>query len=432
MQLRRTYSILFLLASMTLYSNSAVAFSGFGLEKSSEESRLKFISSQEIAKKFRNTSGSQCLLTMNLYKAILEEDLKAVSQAISCGAEVNPSKWNYITNDCLPDSISPLRLALILNNYEIVSVVLSAGAPVNERAENDSLATPLMVAAAVGNDKICSLLISAGAKVNEVGDTGYTALDLAIVWNSMRLKFPGNKYLAEHDLYCPVDANYASTIDVLKKSNAKSSVVFGDDGYSSPNIYSASAVNKNLSIANFLSFENWGWYDHDLSKFKERMGGYYNQTLTLVKSQVEAQERENKLKSFFDEANDPKQMVFWKKFMDFALVNDKRSDASFDKINAIFVNGRESESRNELSSNVSRKIGKPVFLFVEFESNASGGILASIGRGSSLIYLSGVKPGSVVSGEKFNVVGKIGGTYTYTTVLGSKNTVPRVNVKWKY
>jgi hypothetical protein len=127
------------------------------------------------------------------------------------------------------------------------------------------------------------------------------------------------------------------------------------------------------------------------------------------------------------------QKALWTQFIKLASGKQtKPADAAFDKLGPEIVNEKESQSTYDLSGNIPAQKGKAVFLFATFHSNASSGILMTIGRyGDRLIYVTGVKPGALVSGEDLALVGRVQGTYTYQTVRGGSNTVPHVQLLWR-
>jgi ankyrin repeat protein len=80
------------------------------------------------------------------------------------------------------DNATPLMIAAGFNsNPQVVSVLLKAGANVNDRARGD--VTPLMYAAFNRNPRMVSALLSAGAKLDVRGTHGETSLMLAAAFN---------------------------------------------------------------------------------------------------------------------------------------------------------------------------------------------------------------------------------------------------------
>ena len=89
----------------------------------------------------------------------------------------------FLTAEKIPDLIHPqggntfLQLATWNRRYAIVSLLLAAGAPVDER--NFKGITALHLAAAKGSKKLCQLLINHGADVNALSVLGNTPLHRA-------------------------------------------------------------------------------------------------------------------------------------------------------------------------------------------------------------------------------------------------------------
>jgi peptidoglycan/LPS O-acetylase OafA/YrhL len=75
--------------------------------------------------------------------------------------------------------ITPLNLAALVGDAEMVRLLLAAGADVNQRNTDGS--TPLHGAAFLGRDEAARVLLEAGADPNLVNDTGSSALDSAEV-----------------------------------------------------------------------------------------------------------------------------------------------------------------------------------------------------------------------------------------------------------
>lgn len=85
-------------------------------------------------------------------------------------------------NQPYEDGITPLHLAVINGQDEIVQILLSAGAQVNSTDPTTS-ASPLHLAALYGHLKIAGLLIQKGANVNAVMKFNITPLLVAAQFN---------------------------------------------------------------------------------------------------------------------------------------------------------------------------------------------------------------------------------------------------------
>ncbi|MDC0065918.1 ankyrin repeat domain-containing protein, partial [Verrucomicrobia bacterium] len=73
----------------------------------------------------------------------------------------------------------PLHIAALVGSNEIVELLITKGADVNAKEEEEGW-TPLFVAVGDGYKKIIELLIANGADVNAKDDVGDTPLDMAI------------------------------------------------------------------------------------------------------------------------------------------------------------------------------------------------------------------------------------------------------------
>ncbi|MNS61757.1 hypothetical protein D3C72_947940 [compost metagenome] len=86
-------------------------------------------------------------------------------------------------------------------------------------------------------------------------------------------------------------------------------------------------------------------------------------------------------------------------------------------------------SLDAVSSKVNEKRGALVFLFAKFLSPAPGGSLAQVRGTSQIVFVTGIRAGSMVAGEEFDLVAEITGTHTYRTITGAMNTVPGLALK---
>jgi uncharacterized protein len=118
---------------------------------------------------FRTSNDPRTPLT----RAVLKGDLNEVHFHISAGADVNEQ-------DKIGDK--PLYLAVSMGRKDIVEILISNGAHVDERSEAQGR-TPLMSAAFNGYKDIVEYLISKGADVNARATGGDTALFSAVAEN---------------------------------------------------------------------------------------------------------------------------------------------------------------------------------------------------------------------------------------------------------
>ena len=76
---------------------------------------------------------------------------------------------------------TPLNVAVIKGDIEIVKKFIEYGADVNEKSEDMS---PLMVAARYNKIEILKVLLASGARPNDKNEQGYTALKYAQLSNA--------------------------------------------------------------------------------------------------------------------------------------------------------------------------------------------------------------------------------------------------------
>lgn len=110
--------------------------------------------------------------------------------------------------------------------------------------------------------------------------------------------------------------------------------------------------------------------------------------------------------------------------------NYTKARTLYDQVSEERCDAEVAKTGEELASDVLSKRGKLVYLAVDFDSNAPGGIVAFL-DGGKRVYITGLPQGAVVSGERLFLFARVRGTYTYTTVIGGTNTVPHVHVDWK-
>ena len=114
--------------------------------------------------------------TEKLVAAIQDGDAGAVHAAIASRPDYN----------ALIDQLTPLHWAIFCDQFEIVKMLLDAGAPVDGRDEMDT--TPLMTCSLTRADaqsddrstKYAELLLARGAQVNPRCDTGHIHLPLVM------------------------------------------------------------------------------------------------------------------------------------------------------------------------------------------------------------------------------------------------------------
>lgn len=112
-----------------------------------------------------------------------EQDGNALHKAICGSSEDSTKVLKLLLNrgfnvDCVIDSATPIRVAVMLRKYDIVKLLLDYGAQVDQVRREDEWC-PLRYAAENCDSKIAKLLIDYGADIN-VEQNGTTALTRAI------------------------------------------------------------------------------------------------------------------------------------------------------------------------------------------------------------------------------------------------------------
>jgi ankyrin repeat protein len=75
--------------------------------------------------------------------------------------------------------LTPLHVAVIGDDEELVRLLITSGADINARMSNRLARTPLHIAAVRGYKKLVALLVADGAYVSIKDGQGRTPLDLA-------------------------------------------------------------------------------------------------------------------------------------------------------------------------------------------------------------------------------------------------------------
>jgi hypothetical protein len=123
----------------------------------------------------------------------------------------------------------------------------------------------------------------------------------------------------------------------------------------------------------------------------------------------------------------------WKLFMLTASRHDViTAKRTLGMVGFKFSSEKQLHDAVSLTSNLMGKKGQLVYIDASFESNAPGGIIATFGPHDQWrMLITGVRPGSMVSGEDFTFVGRVQGTFTYRTISGGSNTVPKLRMETK-
>ena len=108
-----------------------------------------------------------CGPSVEFWEAARTGNIEAVKQHIAAGADVNAKvKFGW----------APLHIATMYGHKEIAELLISSGADLNAKCNNDGW-IPLQYAAQKGQKEIAELLISKGADVNAKNKNGHTPLD---------------------------------------------------------------------------------------------------------------------------------------------------------------------------------------------------------------------------------------------------------------
>jgi len=138
-----------------------------------------------------------------LLGAIRNHNPEEVKQTLANGASVNRAQ---------SDGVTPLHMAVVVNNLEIAQILIDAGADVEKSGEKSL--TPLFYAAMSANVEMVELLIKAKANVNAIGPEGFTPLIAA----AAGLKFDENS-----NQWVDADSteNHVRVIELLVKAKAQ-------------------------------------------------------------------------------------------------------------------------------------------------------------------------------------------------------------------
>src|SRR5438270_178954 len=112
-----------------------------------------------LGNEHRRRGQSRQQMLRSLIAAIYQGNTSAVDSLIRSGASVNASNKHGTT---------PLYLASVQGEREIVALLLSAGADPNQESKGESDGTPLCAAASWGRIEIVEMLLNYGADPNLV------------------------------------------------------------------------------------------------------------------------------------------------------------------------------------------------------------------------------------------------------------------------
>ena len=118
-----------------------------------------------------------CGPSVEFWEAARTGNIEAVKQHIAAGADVNAKvKFGW----------APLHIATMFGHKETAELLISSGADLNAKDNNDGW-IPLHYAAQKGHKEIAELLIANGVDVNAKKNNGRTPLDRAIWINETEI-----------------------------------------------------------------------------------------------------------------------------------------------------------------------------------------------------------------------------------------------------
>jgi hypothetical protein len=110
---------------------------------------------------------------MNIFDAIAQESVAEVQLHMSAKTNLNDS---FVPAGLTWAGASPLHLAIVVGNEEIIQLLLDNGANINSRAMDRPGGTPLQWAAFWTKRGLVELLVNAGANINSKDNNGCTPL----------------------------------------------------------------------------------------------------------------------------------------------------------------------------------------------------------------------------------------------------------------
>lgn len=113
---------------------------------------------------------------LDLWTAASQGNLEAVRRYLAAGAEIDAT---FVAPGIPTSGATPLHLAVLADQCEMVDFLVEKGANVNARQKNEDGGTPLHWAAFLGRIEVARRLIEAGADVNAEDNRERTPLDVA-------------------------------------------------------------------------------------------------------------------------------------------------------------------------------------------------------------------------------------------------------------
>lgn len=154
------------------------------LQLDSDKALYALLVSQHIDINFSNRRKESPLMI-----AALTGNLEMVQHLLRRGAAVNTPGWNalhYAASGQTDDQQAIIQLLLVYRT------------PINARSPNNT--TPLMLAASYGSEAVVQLLIASGADTTLQNDQGLTASDFALRANRDRLVSRMQEWAAQREL----------------------------------------------------------------------------------------------------------------------------------------------------------------------------------------------------------------------------------------
>ena len=119
---------------------------------------------------------------IDIWTAAAQGNIDAVEQHIAAGTDIDAVLVTGITEDTPGYGGTPLHIAVLSDQEEVVEILLENGANIEAKAADSYGATALHWAAAAGNVDMVQLLVEAGANCNAEDTVGATPLDTALLW----------------------------------------------------------------------------------------------------------------------------------------------------------------------------------------------------------------------------------------------------------
>jgi predicted component of type VI protein secretion system len=114
---------------------------------------------------------------LSIWGAVAGGHIELVKQHLEAGTDASETLQDRIPGY----GGTRLHVAVLADQKEVAKLLLTNGADVNAKAEDEFGRMPLHWAAAIGRGQFAELLVEAGADVNARDQFGYTPLDATLV-----------------------------------------------------------------------------------------------------------------------------------------------------------------------------------------------------------------------------------------------------------